>query len=207
MIKKDKIMIQTPEFVRDVQLREIKLNPEYYKPENTSISQISHAIKRSIKDGYVKTGDVVLDYGGGKYDKGVAYYTENGVNCLVYDIYARTYEYNCKTLDILEKLKEQYGVRVSCVILANVLCVIPEPKEREYVIKHAFSFLKKGKSMLITVYEGDKSGFGRVTAKGKTIHWQEHRKTETYMDEISEALNGKKFEIKRKNKLIVVTKI
>lgn len=196
-------MIMDAEAAKEIQIESLRMNRELFHPEDTSVSQISHAIKYSVNKGYVSNGDVVLDYGGGKYDKGTEYYKEHGIVNLVYDIYARPTKYN---LDVLTKLSDVYHNVVDCVILANVLCVIPFADEREHIIKHAYSFLKKNKSMLVTVYECDKNNIGKVIASCGRYHWQECRKTLSYVDEIKMYINGN-CEIKRNGDIIVVTKL
>lgn len=58
----------------------------------------------------------------------------------------------------------------------------------------------KAAALLITVYEGDRSGTGRQTAADS---WQENRRTADYMDEIASALPG--WNVARFGRLIQAT--
>ena len=194
-------MIVNHEFVKEYNIEMLKMNKDNYHPEDTSISQVSMAIKRLVKLGYVKIGSVNLDYGGGKYDKGTEYLKSFLVKNVIYDSYARSVEYNYNVLKKLNKKK------ADTVTLANILCVIPDKEEREFVIQHAFYYLKRHGVMLVTVYEGDKSGDGAIIIKKDRMHWQELRLTKTYIDEIKNALKHYNIDIVCKNKLIIVKKL
>jgi len=199
-------MIVNNEFVKEYIIEMIKLNEDKFHPEDTSVSQVSMPIKRLVKmypnqDDFSIGGEINLDYGGGKYDKGTEYLKLWGITNLVYDKYARTPEHNAKVLKILKKRK------VDSITLANVLCVIPDLNDRLFVVSDAFKYLKINGWMLISVYEGDKSGNGKIIAKPDRMHWQEHRNTKTYISEIKDALKPYNIDIIYKNKLIIVKKL
>ena len=63
------------------------------------------------------------------------------------------------------------------VVISNVLNVINCPASRADALTRASAFLRKGGRLLVTVYEGDKSGQGRLTRDG----WQEHRRLADYL--------------------------
>lgn len=134
---------------------------------------------------YIK-GKKVIDVGGGKFDNAIEYCKKINTDLSVYDKYNRTYEHNEKVLS------ENYDI----AIISNVLNVIDDAKERALVLALASS---KANIILITVYEGDKSGIGRVSQEDC---WQENRKTKDYIEEIKLAL-GENWTIKRYGKLIV----
>lgn len=69
-------------------------------------------------------------------------------------------------------------------VISNVLNVINSEAARRDVVQLAGS---KADTVLITVYEGDKSGNGRQTAADS---WQENRSTADYITEIAAALPG-----------------
>ena len=87
------------------------------------------------------------------------------------------------------------------------MCVIPELSERIFVISDAFKYLKTNGVMLVTVFEGDKSEDGKIIPSLGRFHWQEHRKTKTYISEIKDALKPYNIDIKYKNKLLIIKKL
>ena len=134
-------------------------------------------------------GDVVVDFGGGKFDNAVNYQKDQDVTLLVYDPYNRSAEHN---KDVLRVLKEHGGA--DAAVNSNVLNVIKETEARNAVLQNIKKITKKGAPIYITVYEGTGKGNEGPTKSG----YQLNRKTSDYMDEISQVFSN----VKRKGKLI-----
>lgn len=155
---------------------------------NTSINSKKapaiYGMKRAID---IMRGKNVIDIGGGKFDTAIQKASEYDAVVRIYDKFNRSMEHNKIVLSA------KYDVSV----ISNVLNVIDSAEERANVLRLA---AEKGKIILITVYEGNKSGIGE---KSGVDSWQENRKTVDYMDEIKNVLIGKT--IQRFGKLIVCT--
>jgi SAM-dependent methyltransferase len=154
-----------------------------FAPEKTSIAQVAAGIKKAVKMGLASPGMFTVDVGGGKYDYGTEYLRGYGITNLVYDSYARGYIYNKKVLD---EIYARGGADV--VFLNNVLNVIPNRNEQKDVIRFSYGLLKPGGVLIITVYEGDRSGVGKAKEYKTGWTWQENRPTTDYDEEIKEAL-------------------
>lgn len=137
-------------------------------------------------------GDVVVDFGGGKFDNAVNYLKDNDVTLLVYDPYNRSAEHNKEVLRIL---KEHGGA--DAAVNSNVLNVIKEPEAREAVLRNIKKITKRGAPIYITVYEGRGDAKEGPTKSG----YQLNRRTADYLDEIREVFP----DANRKGKLIVAT--
>ena len=136
-----------------------------------------------------RPGDVVVDFGGGKFDNAVNYLKDKNVTLLVYDPYNRSAEHN---KEVLRLLKEHGGA--DAAVNSNVLNVIKEPEAREAVLKNIKKITKRGAPIYITVYEGRGDGAEGPTKSG----YQLNRKTGDYMDEVGKVFSN----VKRKGKLI-----
>ena len=136
-----------------------------------------------------RPGDVVVDFGGGKFDNAVNYLKDKDVTLLVYDPYNRSAEHNKEVLRIL---KEHGGA--DAAVNSNVLNVIKEPEAREAVLRNIKKITKRGAPIYITVYEGRGDGAEGPTKSG----YQLNRKTSDYMDEVGRVFSN----VKRKGKLI-----
>ena len=112
------------------------------------------------------------DVGGGKYDKATEYLAGRGIRNYVWDPYNRTQEHN-ESVDIL-------GQEADTSTLANVLNLIDDSHARKASVKKACDFVRSGGKVVVSVYEGDRSGVGCETPKG----WQENRKIASYQAEI-----------------------
>lgn len=120
-------------------------------------------------------GDLVLDYGGGKFDNGIEFLKDKGATGLVYDPYNRDKDYNKETL---KTISDNGGADV--VLLSNVLNVIAEEPARIAALKNCKKLLKSGGNFYCTVYEGNRSGTGKETKSG----YQLNTKTADYLDEV-----------------------
>lgn len=136
-----------------------------------------------------RPGDVVVDFGGGKFDNAVNYLKDKDVTLLVYDPYNRSAEHN---KEVLRLLKEHGGA--DAAVNSNVLNVIKEPEAREAVLRNIKKITKRGAPIYITVYEGRGDGAEGPTKSG----YQLNRKTGDYMDEVGRVFSN----VKRKGKLI-----
>lgn len=134
-------------------------------------------------------GDVVVDFGGGKFDNAVNYLKDQDVTLLVYDPYNRSAEHN---KEVLKVLREHGGA--DAAVNSNVLNVIKEPEARNAVLQNIKKITKKGAPIYITVYEGTGKGNEGPTKSG----YQLNRKTADYIDEIGQVFSN----VKRKGKLI-----
>ena len=134
-------------------------------------------------------GEVVIDFGGGKFDNAVNYLKDKDVTLLVYDPYNRSAEHN---KEVLRVIRENGGA--DAAINSNVLNVIKEPEARQQVLRNIKKLVKPGAPIYITVYEGSGKGNEGPTKSG----YQLNRKTADYMDEIGQVFSN----VKRKGKLI-----
>lgn len=148
-------------------------NPEQeFSSAATSInSNKLPAIYNMVK---FRPGDVVVDFGGGKFDNAVNYLKDKNVTLLVYDPYNRSAEHN---KEVLRLLKEHGGA--DAAVNSNVLNVIKEPEAREAVLRNIKKITKRGAPIYITVYEGRGDGVEGPTKSG----YQLNRKTGDYMNE------------------------
>ena len=153
----------------------------------TSVHQIPALHRWVVKEiGSNLNDDTIVDYGCGKYNDGIEFLKKHtNSRVLPYDPYHR---------DEVDNAIAQVHLNGSTVLVANVLNVIKEQKNRESIIKDA----AKGKIAFFTVYEGNGSGEGKKTTKG----WQNNRKTATYVDEIATHFNN----VVRKGKVIIAVK-
>ena len=134
-------------------------------------------------------GEVVIDFGGGKFDNAVNYLKDKDVTLLVYDPYNRSAEHN---KEVLRVIRENGGA--DAAINSNVLNVIKEPEARQQVLKNIKKLVKPGAPIYITVYEGSGKGNEGPTKAG----YQLNRKTSGYIDEISQIFPN----VKRRGRLI-----
>lgn len=175
------------EAFEDTDELELKQAPQEFSSAATSInSNKLPAIYNMVK---FRPGDVVVDFGGGKFDNAVNYLKDKDVTLLVYDPYNRSAEHNKEVLRIL---KEHGGA--DAAVNSNVLNVIKEPEAREAVLKNIKKITRRGAPIYITVYEGRGDGVEGPTKSG----YQLNRKTGDYMNEVGKVFSN----VKRKGKLI-----
>lgn len=142
-----------------------------YNSKATSLNQIP-ALFKAIDF----TGATHLDIGCGRYDRGRCYAREQGA--LIswgYDPYWRTEDHNARVLGVFASIK------ASLVTCANVLNVIKEEQAREKTIALCARLLRKDGEAYFSVYEGDRSGEGRATGRGR---YQNNRRLAAYLLEI-----------------------
>lgn len=163
-----------------------------YDSANTSINSTKLPAIYKLVDFHA--GDMVLDYGGGKFDNAVNYLADKDVTLLVYDPYNRSAEHN---REVVKALRQNGGA--DAAVCSNVLNVIKESEARLGVLKNIQKLTKSGGDIYITVYEGSGRGNEGPTKSG----YQLNRKTEGYLDEIREVFP----DAKRKGKLVHATNI
>lgn len=140
-----------------------------YNSADTSINQIASVYKLK---GIFKKGDRVLDYGGGKYDTATEFMADKGVKVFVFDPFNRTPAHNRSVLARFKKNKPDV------IVCANVLNVIMEDNYVIDVIRKIKHLAGKNTAVIFSVYEGDKSGFGKPTVKG----YQRNTRASGYAD-------------------------
>ena len=92
------------------------------------------------------------------------------------DFYSREKSHNDGVMDVFKNQK------ADIVMNHNVLNVIADPDERSEVLQNAFSHLKEGGKLLISVYIGEGNNKPRkVPQPGGGWNWQENRKTKEYI--------------------------
>lgn len=164
-----------------------------YNSAVTSLNQVSR-VHTSID---WQPDTVVLDYGGGKFDKATEYMKDKGVLNLVYDPFNRKASHNNEVLSYLA----EYGGADS-VICANVLNVIQEDDVVKKVLKDLDKYCKSGGKIYICVYEGNKSGDGKNDDKRKS--YQRNMKTKGYLPIIEEMYPN--YNISIRNNIVEVQK-
>ena len=166
---------------------EIVTGDQEYDSAATSINSNKLPAVYSMVD--FTPGQVVIDFGGGRFDNAVNYLKDKDVTLLVYDPYNRSAEHN---KEVLRVIRENGGA--DAAINSNVLNVIKEPEARQQVLKNIKKLVKPGAPIYITVYEGSGKGNEGPTKAG----YQLNRKTSGYIDEISQIFPN----VKRRGKLI-----
>ena len=132
-----------------------------YTSANTSINSTKlPKIYRLVAE-KIPTKANVIDYGCGKFFDNY----KLGFNCVGYDPYNRPHE---------ELLRRKYDY----ALCSNVLNVIMELEQRTKLLE---TLKKLSKTVFITVYEGDKSGKGKVS---KADCYQLNRRAGDYIPEL-----------------------
>lgn len=152
----------------------------------TSIKQVP-ALHKSRYIAEAGQGAAVLDYGAGKYPELAEKYLKSMVQVAEYTPYD---PYNLPGRLIPDKTFDM-------VLCSNVLNVIYEDDVIKGIIRNVIFHTRKGGHAFFTVYEGDQSGNGRITAKG----FQRNERTQRYMARILEACPWVRLE--RKGKIII----
>ena len=137
--------------------------------KETSISQVGRAITGFNEYFGFRKGSTVLDYGGGRYDKAIAYGMKNGFNVYVQDPFWRTPEYNAHSIAMFKRSPDY----ITC---SNVLNVIKEDEIVEDVVRKIRRLARKGTTVVFKIHEGDGKGIGYRTTRG----WQRNEKRVAY---------------------------
>jgi hypothetical protein len=145
-----------------------------YTSADTSINQgkLPSGYTQLRKRGAFKEGQLIVDIGGGRFDNAVDSVREQeGAEVLVYDPFNRDKEHNEA---VVERVADG-GADVA--VSNNTLNVIEEEANQRRVVQQAYNAVKSGNEAHFTVYEGDRTGVGRTTAKG----FQHNKKTAEYL--------------------------
>ncbi len=106
---------------------------------------------------------VNLDVGGGYHKDATLYLAERKVKNVVYDHIHKSAEHNAEAISFVIGIGGSHSVTLS-----DVLNVIPSWRDRDAVLYYSKFLARKSAPIYIGVYEGDKSGVGKMTDKG----WQ-----------------------------------
>jgi hypothetical protein len=157
-----------------------------YSSANTSLNQVPALVKHLSEERVFLNGMVVLDYGGGKYDKTKEYVEAiHGVSYNVYDPYNRSEEQNNYALD------SKYDI----IMLSNVLNVVREPQSRSEIIQLCRLLLLPEGRIYIRTYQAPKSNLyqekpypGQPTKQGTC--WQNCKPLSHYLPEVQRLLRN-----------------
>ena len=143
----------------------------------TSINSLNGAYKQI--EGKYPIGTVIFDYGCGKYNTNRDFAIKCGYSWFGYDPYNRTKEEN---MENIAHVKER-SYAPDIVMLNNVLNVIDNVNSISNILSDIYyNYADNNTDIYITIYEGDKSGIGKVTSKG----YQRNEKLSKYTDYICE---------------------
>ena len=144
----------------------------------TSQSQIAKGFGVLAKKGLLKPGTVNVDLGGGRYEHGTQFMKKHGVTSHVLDPYNRSPQHNEK---VKKTIRRRRGA--DTVTVFNVLNTIKEPEIHLDVLRGAKGHLRRGGSLWLGVYAGDRSGVGRKT---KADSWQRNEPLGAYLKTVRE---------------------
>lgn len=164
---------------------------------NTSLNQIPAGLKYLAKTRKKYGSNMNLDFGGGKYDKGSEYLLDFGIINKVYDPFNRSVEHNC------EVIHRFCSGEMDTITLLNVLNVIPDRTERQNVIDKIIFNMEVGNTLIIGVYEGNRSGITKQTSKG----FQLNQKRQFYIDEITRMYNHGFISIEKDSQFIIIRRL
>jgi len=157
----------------------VKELEQAYDSAGTSLNQIPALFKKLLEDNKF-TGNN-FDNGGGKFDTASEWLQSHGYGNFVYDKYNRDEEHNKSVLD-----RGDYETST----IANVLNVI---KEDEVILDVLRRSKEEAPITYISVYEGDKSGVGRMTKNTDgTKCWQRNMRLKDYVPLIEQVFDNVK---------------
>ena len=144
--------------------------------KNTSINSVKLPSVYNKID-FSKFGDLqVLDYGCGKFDNTKHFIENIGGSWYGYDPYNRTEAENMEC-------KDRW---FNCIICSNVLNVLSDTRLVYDVLRNIFDYIWYSRQkVFITVYEGDKSGVGKMT---KDDCYQRNERTAEYLYMVQKVL-------------------
>lgn len=152
-----------------------------------------------------KPGQRVVDIGGGRFDNAVEDLAKQDVELQVYDPFNRAPEHN----QAVKELIADGGADIA--VSNNVLNVVKEPENIKRVVQQAENAIKPGDKAYFTVYQGDKTGTGRITKEKKnkdgTVEpksYQRNEPTSAYVSRVEEVFGEGNVTVK--GDLITATK-
>lgn len=113
----------------------------------------------------IKPNDIIFDYGCGKYTDHIREALPESTEYLAYDPFNQPYDVNTASINTLHAETEE-GKPVT-FICSNVLNVIDSDETISNIIRALEKTAARtpGSRILVTVYEGDRTGKGRETMK------------------------------------------
>jgi hypothetical protein len=158
-----------------------------FSSAKTSRPQVPALHNFLIKNNLLPENSLILDYGGGKFDKAKDQVEQNvqGATLLIHDVFNRDETHNKEVENII---KSNGGADV--ILNANVLNVIKEQSIRKQVLNIMKSFSKQGTKIFISVYNAAKKDnyeetpeyVGQQTSDG----WQNAQPIKFYLPEVKE---------------------
>lgn len=137
----------------------------------TSRNVLPAITRKGVAAGFFQPETLHLDLGAGKYRRLETWARERGVYAYSSDPYNLEPKRNAYAEDIMSSSGGAHTISLS-----NVLNVIDSDGAKLDLLDKAKGLLREGGSLLITAYEGDRTGEGRATRDG----WQENRKLRDY---------------------------
>lgn len=165
--------------------------------EKTSLKQIP-AVYTHYE---FEDGSVIFDYGCGKYFNEVENYFRNKNKTIItlgYDPYNQDESTNNSSLALATTIGIDY------IVCSNVLNVIKETESIKTVISNIAELAKDNTKIIFSIYEGDKSGVGKVTKCG----YQKNQKVKEYVELLQEffkvnKVKGKFIEVEKYKENII----
>ena len=143
----------------------------------TSINTLNGVYKHI--EGKYPIGTLIFDYGCGKYNTNRDFASMCGYSWFGYDPYNRTTKENMENINHVKERRNSPDI----VMLNNVLNVIDNVNGINQILSDLYyNYTGDETDVYITIYEGDKSGVGKVTSKG----YQRNEKLNKSIDLISE---------------------
>lgn len=142
-----------------------------YSSANTSINKVGRLYKIFCHE---KPNGKVLDFGAGKYRKGTLFLQDKGFDVDSYE----------------PSLKDNMpSGKYKTILVSNVLNVIAEDEIVIDILNTCKELLESNGRVLITVYEGDKSGRGK---QSKDDCYQRNARTAEYVKLVSKVFDNVK---------------
>lgn len=153
---------------------------------NTSINSTKlPAIYNKIDFSKFVDGVFVLDYGCGKFNNAKDYINSINGTWNGYDPYNRTDEENNLALNNFS----------NCIICSNVLNVLFGSDAIFEIVRYIYTRIQKSpQTVFISIYEGNKSGVGKITKKDC---YQRNEKINNYLKYFDEVFGKNVFTIKK----------
>lgn len=143
---------------------------------DTSIKTINGIYKKIV--GKYPRATTIFDYGCGKYSDNMDFATENDFVWFGVDPYNRSVDWNKGNIEAMNKWCNAPDI----IMCNNVLNVVKEDTIVMQILGQLYAYAGDNTDVYITIYEGDKSGIGKVTSKG----YQRNEKLSKYIDYICE---------------------
>lgn len=168
-----------------------------YTSADTSINNVK--LPAAITKYPPEIGESVCDYGCGKYTEHIrAQLSDTVCEYFPFDPYNQTTTVN--------NAARRYGCTFGYnrIYMCNVLNVIDSEDAIKDALHRAFAWLNVGGKLIIQIYEGNKSGVGRVT---KNDCYQRNEKTAVYIKYFADAFYSmKNYAHERHGNVLIVTK-